>query len=70
MAPITCVIRLLPSLACDGVDETQSSSAHQNAKRSVDGDRDNGWLAQLAVHQLDRSEGVSAIREQVDNREP
>jgi putative transposase len=34
------------------------------------GDRDNGWLAQPAVHLLDCSEGVFAPREQVVNREP
>jgi len=34
------------------------------------GDRDNGWLAQPAVHLFDRSEGVFAPREQVVNREP
>ncbi|ELZ39220.1 transposase [Halorubrum californiense DSM 19288] len=34
------------------------------------GDRDNGWLAQPAVHLFDRSEGSFAPREQVVNREP
>ena len=34
------------------------------------GDRDNGWLAQPAVHLFDRSEGVFVPREQVANREP
>ena len=62
--------KVLPSLATDGGDETQSvSSAHQNASRSEDGDRDNGWLAQLAVHLFDRSEGCFAPQEQVANRE-
>ena len=37
------------------------------AKRS---DRDNGWLAQPAVHLFDRSEGTFAPREQEPNREP
>jgi len=63
--------KVLPSLATDSVDETLCvSSAHQNASRSEDGDRDNGWLAQPAVHLFDRSEGVFAPREQVVNREP
>jgi len=33
-------------------------------------DRDNGWLAQPAVHLFDRSEGVFTPREQGVNREP
>jgi putative transposase len=33
-------------------------------------DRDNGWLAQPAVHLFDRSEGRFAPREQESNREP
>jgi len=33
-------------------------------------DRDNGWMAQPAVHLFDRSEGCFAPREQVSDREP
>jgi putative transposase len=48
--------KVLPNLATDGRG----------------GDRDNGWLAQPAVHLFDRSEGRFAPREQVTqtNREP
>ncbi|AHG01940.1 hypothetical protein HALLA_01185 (plasmid) [Halostagnicola larsenii XH-48] len=50
-----CVIRQnIRGLACDGVDETQSSSAPQNALCSGDGDRDNSWLEQLAIQRFDR----------------
>jgi putative transposase len=38
-----------------------------SAKRT---DRDNGWLAQPAVHLFDRSEGRFAPQEQEPNREP
>jgi putative transposase len=63
--------KILPNLVTDGGNETRSvSSAHQNASRSEDGNRDNGWLAQPAVHLFDRSEGSFAPREQVVNREP
>ena len=33
-------------------------------------DRDNGWMAQPAVHLFDRSEGCFALREQGSEREP
>mgnify|MGYP002762594988 FL=1 len=62
---------VLSSLVTDGGDETQRvSSAHQNASRSEDGDRDDGWLAQPAVRLFDRSEDVFTPPEQVANREP
>ncbi|ELZ01476.1 transposase, IS605 OrfB family protein [Natrialba chahannaoensis JCM 10990] len=58
--------KVSPSHATDGVDETQSvSSAHQNAKRSEDGDRSNGWLAQPSTFLFDKETGAFAPQERV-----
>ncbi|MFQ3293783.1 MAG: putative transposase [Halobacteriales archaeon] len=61
---------------CDSVANADVNGA-ENIRQKVlpslatdGGDRDNGWLAQPAVHLFDRSEGVFAPREEVVNREP
>jgi putative transposase len=60
---------------CDTVANADVNGA-ENIRQKVlpslatdGGDRDNGWLAQPAVHLFDRSEGCFAPREQVVDRE-
>ena len=61
---------------CDTVanaDVNGAENIRQNVLPSLacdGGDRDNGWLAQPAVHLFARSEGRFAPREQVATREP
>jgi putative transposase len=61
---------------CDTVanaDVNCAENIRQNVLPSLacdGGDRDNGWLAQPAVHLFARSEGRFAPREQVATREP
>ena len=58
--------KVSPSPATDGVDETLCvSSAHQNASRSEDGDRSNGWLAQPSTFLFDKETGAFEPQEQV-----
>jgi putative transposase len=60
---------------CDTVANADVNGA-ENIRQKVlpslatdGGDRDNGWLAQPAVHLFDRREGSFVPREQVANRE-
>ncbi|SIR76907.1 putative transposase [Haladaptatus litoreus] len=64
---------------CDGCGTVSNADVNgaENIRRKVlpnlpydGGDRDNGWMAQPAVHLFDRSEGAFAPREQVVDREP
>jgi len=61
---------------CDTVANADVNGAENIRKKVLPnlatdgGDRDNGWLAQPAVHLFDRSGGRFAPREQVANREP
>jgi putative transposase len=61
---------------CDTVANADVNSA-ENIRQKVlpslatdGGDRDNGWVAQPAIHLFDRSEDRFAPRERVVNREP
>jgi putative transposase len=62
-------------VSCDTVANADVNGAENTRQKvlpslAADGsDRDNGWLAQPAVHLFDRSEGGFAPREEVVNRE-
>ena len=51
-------------------DTNGAENIRQKVLPNPSPDRDNGWMAQPAVHLFDRREGVFAPREQVVDREP